>query len=189
VFAEASPQYAAFCHHACKNTECASNHPSEFRGKPGSQLQWYQPEIGSGLVLSDGGTVVDFPGASVDTTRIARASTACTANSNGVCEWDTIVESVGSGRTCSNRTLVGIVPESYQQFDGWISNAGWCFQSFQHSPQQEERYFYSNGQSMKTDLGKQIQNGDIISFRLNFNDQSQLTEKIPELSGEIYLIM
>jgi len=165
VLAETSPQYAAFCYHACKNTRCATNHPSEFRGNKKINLRWDQSKIGSGLVLSDEGTVVEFPGAPLNTLRIARASTACTANSNGVCEWDVIVESVGL-YDGNNTFDVGMILESHQHFDGnWVSGQ-WGI----HSYGQIISIRGSERQNIKID--KPIQNGDIISFHLNFNNRT-----------------
>lgn len=187
-FIELLPQLIAFCHHACKNTKCLPNHPSDFRGKQAiPPLEWDRTQLGTGLVISSDGTVVEFPRtpSSDWVARTARLSTPCVAGPNGLCEWDIIIEAtapwLGEGIVD-----IGMVGEAFNDFETDMKDArlhplkssAWVFRRWSYSrfyapaaaPPAAPGGFIGSGSSCE-DLFA-IKSGDVITFRLDVKNHS-----------------
>lgn len=156
ALADSSPQCAVFRRHACENTKCPPGHPSRYRGEPG--IVWDQRKLAKGCVISEGGKMVEFlPGPSpMSQEARVRISSLRPTNEQGECEWDIIIESIGTYEDVA-----------FFAVESWSRANSWVFVS--HGDESYLRQVKDHEEDCDAmDYGTAVRNGYVVTVHLNF---------------------
>lgn len=167
---ETSPQYLAFCHHACAHTRCPPDHPSRKRGSP----RWEPTRPNDNLQVSKDGLVVSCPSSTVNESQW-RTAWVWTPYAS-VHTWSVVIESMGmyEGKPAY---AVGFVGEEHQDFD---QHTGWTLSGW---------FLASNGQDScmvqpgGIVLGMPLQVGDVVTFKVDAAKQASVA-----VNGQVWFI-